>query len=214
MKKQEGLTTPVNPASSSLDFARAISPKFDLVYVQVEPTLNSLPNECYSNVARMVEERGGRSILGWQIWEWKGYFAEAESHAIWKSPTGELLDVTPKLEKQILFIEDPENKFIGNRVNNIRSALLDAEIVHDFIEAGNAKHALFGHVQNGTRLETWKVVIGERLDHATHLLPNLFKKKANTNQQCPCGSGLRYHDCHRAEIKKTIEMARNAISEK
>lgn len=214
MKKQEGLTTPTDPTSSSLDFARAISPRFELVYVQVEPTPNSLPNECYSNVARMVEEHGGRSVLGWQIWEWKGYFAEAESHAVWESPSKQLIDLTPKSESRILFIEDPENKFSGNRINNIRSALLDAEVVHDFIAIGDAKHALFGGIKNGTRLEAWQVHLGQRLDIASRLLPGLFKKGAKTSQACPCRSGLSYHDCHRADIKKTIEISGNAISNK
>ncbi|QLL14263.1 SEC-C metal-binding domain-containing protein [Pseudomonas chlororaphis] len=214
MRNNGRLTTPKKPDSPSLDFVRSLNPEAELIYVPVEPTSDSAPNECYSNVERLVKEEGGRKIMGWQVWEWPGYFAEAEYHAVWESPTNGLIDVTPKTEKQILFIADSKINFTGERINNIRSALIDAEVVHDFIALGNAKHAIFGHIPNGTRLETWKVVIGERLDQATALLPNLFKKGAKNNQPCPCSSGLKYQDCHRMEIKKTIEMAHKAIAGK
>lgn len=213
MKNNGQLTTPEKSDNPSLDFARSLNPESELIYVPVKPASDSAPNECYSNVERVVEQKGGQKLIGWQVWEWPGYFAEAECHAVWKSPTGELFDVTPKIEKQILFIEDPKVHFSGNRINNVRSALIDAEVVHDFIKLGNVKHKIFGHIQNFTRLESWQVVIRQRLDNAITLLPHLFRNGGKDNQPCPCKSGLKYQHCHRAEVKKTIEMAHKVAND-
>lgn len=205
-------TTPKRLDSKTLDFARSLNTNSQIIYVQVKPFDRALANECFSNVSKMVEQHGGERILGWQIWEWPGVFAEAEAHAIWQSPDYELYDVTPKVEQRIAFITDPTLNFTGVRINNIRHAISDCEIVKDFIAAGDFKHKIFGSIANGVRLEQWQVVIGGRLDFATGLLPKMFKGGGKANPQCPCGSKLTYRDCHRTEIKRTIEMAEKLTS--
>lgn len=207
MKPSSLLTTPVDIESPSLNFARHLNTNEKPFYVSVKAAKGAELNECYSNVDKFVAAHGGERMLGWQIWEWPNYFAEAEAHAVWKSSSGEYLDVTPKEESKILFIPDPRLSFDGDRVNNIRVALLDSEIVSDFIALGNARHDLFGSIPNGVRLEQWQVRIGARLDEASSVLPRLFRRNARVTQLCPCKSGLNYYDCHRGEIKRTLEMA-------
>lgn len=207
------LTTPQDLLSPSLSFARAINTDSKLEYIQVRPSANALANECYSNVENVIKERGGKRILGWQIWEWPGFFAEAEAHAIWQSQEYELYDVSPKAEHKIAFIADPNLKLTGNRIDNLRHALADIEVVHDFIKTGKLKHGIFGSIISGTKLDTWQVVIGGRLDNATWLLPHLFKAEGNINQRCPCSSGLSYAACHRSEVRRTLEMATKAVFE-
>lgn len=204
------LTTPKNLDSDALEFARSLNKSSNIIYIQVRANERALPNECFSNVARMVEMHGGEQILGWQIWEWPGVFAEAEAHAIWQSPSYELYDVTPKVESKIAFLPDPTVNFTGVRINNVRHAIADNEDVRDFIAAGDHKHRIFGAIANGTRLDQWQVIIGGRLDAATGLLPHLFKDRGRRSRRCPCNSGLSYHDCHRPEIKRTLEMAATA----
>ena len=51
---------------------------------------------CYWNVAAMVREHGGEMVLGWQCLWWPGRLVIAMHHAVWRRPTGALLDVTQK----------------------------------------------------------------------------------------------------------------------
>jgi hypothetical protein len=57
-------------------------------------------------------------VLGWCIWEWPGILLNAEFHACWLSPEGEIIDITPKPdgEKTVLFLPDPALKFEGERI--------------------------------------------------------------------------------------------------
>jgi hypothetical protein len=65
--------------------------------------------QCHANVFHCVRERGGERVNGWIIWECV-MFAEAEFHAVWRSPTGTLIDITPRLDAEatILFLPDPK----------------------------------------------------------------------------------------------------------
>ncbi|MEX5491153.1 SEC-C metal-binding domain-containing protein [Pseudomonas fulva] len=205
-------TTPENLDSATLDFARALNPQAKLQYIRVLADDRAIPNECFSNVAKKIETHGGEQILGWQVWEWPGVFAEAEAHAIWQSPDFELYDITPKTEKKIAFIADPSLKVTGSRINNIRHAIIESEIVEDFISAGELKHKLFGAIANGTSLQHWQVSIQGRLELATALLQGLLSNPRKPNQRCPCGSALSYGVCHRLEVKRTLEMATTLCS--
>jgi hypothetical protein len=57
---------------------------------------------------------------------------EGEFHAVWVSPDGGFLDVTPKAdgERQILFIPDPDRVYQRRHVENVRLALIDGPAVH------------------------------------------------------------------------------------
>ena len=188
------LTTPADISSESLSFIKTINAEFEPFYINVKPGAGSVPNECFSNVDDYVTQHGGQKVIGWQIWEWPGIFAEAELHAVWKSAEGEYLDVTPKAESKILFLPDPKSSFTGSRVNNVRVALLETEMVSDFIAIGDAKHAIFGSLPNGTALEFWQQGIMKRLDAGTALLMTSFPKGAKPNKACPCKSGMKYQD--------------------
>ena len=51
--------------------------------------------ECFPNVEKMVQEYGGQQVNGRAIWQWDNKLVEAEAHAVWKSPDGQLIDITP-----------------------------------------------------------------------------------------------------------------------
>lgn len=77
---------------------------------------------------------------------------EAEFHCVWESPDKEIIDLTPKSEtfgsvSSILFVPDPEKKYRGHQVNNIRKPLnFDREILQ-FIEFANRR---FKHMNKGS----------------------------------------------------------------
>ena len=72
-----------------------------------------------------VEKNGGGFQYGWQIWEWPDVMIEAEFHAVWNSPQGILIDITPKQidTHKILFLPDANRTYEGKQVNNFRQPL-------------------------------------------------------------------------------------------
>lgn len=100
---------------------RVASP-FEPVFIQVETRPDARSAECFEATAKHVAEFGGTSVVGWQVWEWPGILIEGEFHAVWKSPDGELLDVSRKDEgeQQILFIPDPRLSYAGETIDSIR----------------------------------------------------------------------------------------------
>jgi hypothetical protein len=71
-----------------------------------------IAGNCHTNVAHRVREHGGARLNGWMIWELPGVFSEGEFHCVWKSPDGQLIDVTPRGdgEARILFLPDPATR--------------------------------------------------------------------------------------------------------
>lgn len=65
---------------------------------------------CSDGVAEKIRMEGGSIVFGWTIWEWPDVLLTAEFHAVWKSPTDALYDITPKPqgEKAIVFVAKPE----------------------------------------------------------------------------------------------------------
>lgn len=65
---------------------------------------------------------------------------EAEFHAVWLSPEGQMIDITPKPhgETQILFVPDDRLGYSGVTVDNKRMPLRDDQLIRHFIAASEA----------------------------------------------------------------------------
>ena len=61
---------------------------------------------------------------------------EAEFHCVWASPEGDLIDLSPKIEKgdAIIFVPDPNAKYTGVQIENIRKPLTNNPDVREFIK--------------------------------------------------------------------------------
>lgn len=69
--------------------------------------------QCYENVRTVVKNEGGSIQAGWVLTWLPEHFVEATHHAVWRQPSGELVDVTgptfPLMtEREINFIADPD----------------------------------------------------------------------------------------------------------
>ena len=86
-------------------------------YVPCKPNSSAPQNECFPLVEAKVEAEGGELILGWQIWQGQ-LLVEAEFHAVWKTPSGEYIDITPKPMPfdKILFVVDHNAAYEGKQV--------------------------------------------------------------------------------------------------
>ena len=131
---------PVTPDRSSVafrTFCESLVPGIEPVWLDVAPVVHAVPLECFDTVRRQVELYGGECVYGWQVWEWPALFLEAEFHAVWRTPDGQLRDITPKPAPmaQIAFLADPKRRFERRRVANVRVATSNDAHVQEFIAA-------------------------------------------------------------------------------
>jgi hypothetical protein len=103
-------TTPTEPLSDQVrELCVRVSPGAEPILLPLTDTGGYRAGQCHMNVLHSVREHGGERVNGWMIWEC-AMFAEAEFHCVWRSTTGELIDITPRRdgEATVLFLPDPE----------------------------------------------------------------------------------------------------------
>ncbi|WP_343523839.1 hypothetical protein [Pedobacter sp.] len=92
--------TPEKIEQEILDFLHRINSESPF-YLDVVPDPRSTVNGCFDNVEAKIRQDGGTKIVGWQIWKTK-HLIEAEFHGVWKKPTGEIIDITPKAIRALI----------------------------------------------------------------------------------------------------------------
>jgi hypothetical protein len=118
-----------------LEFCRSIRPDQQPVYVPIKPVVGAIPRDCYGNVAKKIVASGGSILHGWAIWIEPSYFIEAEHHAIWISPDGQKVDVSPQQKTdKTLFLPDPENTYKGVHIPARLKALTDDPRMMEWIK--------------------------------------------------------------------------------
>ena len=172
-------------------FCRKISIQ-EPFYIDVTPIPGAEPLDCFETVKRKIMRDGGIIQYGWQIWEWPAIMIEAEFHAIWVSPDNRYVDVTPKQINvtNVLFLPDPVRTYTGQRVDNIRMALADDPLIHEFIKLSNRISELDNEEEPTNQAESFKLA-----KRAVEIMQILARRKIGRNDPCPCGSGLKYKNC-------------------
>jgi hypothetical protein len=143
-RPKPNLTVPVTVTDDIAAFCRDIAPLGTPQYVNVKPVPGARLNECFVNVDRYAALNGGSVSYGWNVMEWPSTLLEAEFHAVWRGPHGEMLDVTPKVdgEERILFLPDDARVYKGAYTPSIQRAPAGAPAeAAEFIEACQAKWA-------------------------------------------------------------------------
>jgi len=127
--------TPHSITSKILELCNAVCPGQKPVYIPVDPLPNQKVNDCFRIIPKHIDAHGGKQIIGWAIWESIEFMIiEAEFHAIWRSPTGEQVDISPKdaAVKRVLFLPDPSRKYEGPQVlDNIRHPMIDDPLLKE-----------------------------------------------------------------------------------
>ncbi len=131
--------TPEEIDSDVTNIVQLLGIKKAPIYIDVTPEPYSKAIECFPNVDVKISRDGGAHCYGWQIWKTE-ILIEAEFHAIWKSPSGDLRDITPKQIpiSRILFLPDSEAIYSGCQIDNVRINITNNRLVDDFIELSNA----------------------------------------------------------------------------
>lgn len=148
-------TTPSSITKEVRDFCRSITKVYDPIFLDLLIADGALPGECFSNVTIAVEQYGGERVLGWVIWYRPSLFIEAENHAVWLTPQGDLVDLTPvpSGETRVLFVRD-DTAVPYERVgkNNRRKALTSDPLVRVWITAANRENYLRVMAKRGKKV--------------------------------------------------------------
>lgn len=115
-------------------FCEGIVPGGIPVFVPVRPAPGAEEGGCHTNVADHVKENGGEAVFGWIVWQSR-ILLNAEAHCNWRSPQGEMIDITPKLprEAKVLFLPDSNMKWEGRLIPCRRAVRFDSPKVHDLV---------------------------------------------------------------------------------
>lgn len=191
--------TPILDSESVNKIKEKINSPYAPQYVDVFSVKNALIQECFDTVEKYINKNGGKRVLGWTLWELPSFFIEAEFHAVWESPSGELRDLTPRRSptKRILFIRDPSMNYEGERINNIRINYSKNNTINDLFKIYEDDFEIFGpkgivlaHQQIlNCSLEMRKVLVGERME--------LIYKHLKKTDPCFCNSGEMLKNCHK-----------------
>lgn len=180
-------TTPSTISESVIQLRARIGAVSEPVFLPVQPAPHSTIDECFRNVDRQVEERGGVSIRGWCVWEDSGRFIEGVFHAVWQSPDGALIDITPHQdgEMRILFILDDRIQYHGKPIPSVRLPLarnrqvLRAVRIAEDMEKLRLRYLL----PDGRAAVPAREVLSVIASHTTR------------NDLCPCQSGRKFKHC-------------------
>jgi hypothetical protein len=188
------------------------------VFLQVRPIPSAKPNECVPAVNNQIKATGGSIVYGWQIWQTDN-LTEAEFHAVWNSPKGEMLDVTPKIIQsinRILFAEDPSIKYIGSPIDNVRINNTGNPLVDDLIRICEAR---FQMLNVGNRSKMKKVIfkgeelaIFQYLNISQHNIEMYIASGADSGTPCYCGRNLKYYECHGDDLNKSLKNLKEILA--
>lgn len=197
------LTTPKTIHDDVYRLREKIGITTEPVFVPVDPCTGGKLSDCFADVERKIRRDGGSVQHGWTVWESQGTLIEGEFHAVWRSPDGSLLDVTPKAdgERRILFIPDADRVFQNENVDNIRLALTDDPAVHRMISMNEEMSILRRKYNVGTgesKIPMREVLAIQRKYSEATQPPVHYVSSVGRNDRCPCGSGKKFKRCHGA----------------
>lgn len=171
-------------------------------------------NDCFANVERRVEKRGGRAQHGWLIQQFDVMY-EAIAHSIWVTEDEvNWFDVTPRkwANGQVMFVPDERMVWQEQAIQSIRMNRTPREEVDDMIKVLNAGDRVRGiatYTKGSDKPHfpstevagvdtwfmnwgmSWQLFVGKKFTHAA---------------PCPCTSGKPYQNCCRGRIDLEINV--------
>jgi hypothetical protein len=202
-RAQKSNTTPKEISAKILELCAKIDSTQKPLFVEVANEQGNKQDDCFENVRLWVEKKGGRIQYGWTIWENPQILVEGEFHAVWETPEGRLLDITPKRdgEAKILFLPDSKKIWTEEPVDNIRLPLTDATHTRLMIRLNESMFALHKRYYKNGKTE---VPYDEYLATLARFGLNPDHPKAiGVYDFCPCGSGNKFKFCCAEAVKNS-----------
>lgn len=188
-----------------------IDAKFYPINVEIRPEPGALENNCFGNVARKVELSGGSACYGWAILP-QMHMLEAEKHAVWRTPDGAYIDITPRPLpiNTLQFVIDDEFEYHGQIVGNIRINVTENSVVDDWISICQAIDGLYAN--HSIRIDEHRVSIYQQIAPYLQALESLSREfepfimsGGTPSSLCFCGNPLFYKDCHGLDVNGALE---------
>ncbi len=197
-----------------------IEERLGLVDAAIMVPFESVPHTrerfCFHNVRDVIANKAGEIVYGWLVWQHGDIFVEAEHHAVWRKPAGELACVTPQTppEKAITFLPDPSAIYDFDReliTNNIRIALVNDSRVEEYFKTFEEQTEIMNQARGksgpGPTVELsrsealrYAELEGKKAVLMSQIAPSDSREsrvgKVGRNEPCPCGSGKKYKKCH------------------
>lgn len=193
-------TTPLEITRPVRRLIEAVVPGGEARYLTVQPEANAVVSECFPNVEAKVAVAGGRMLCGWQIWEWPHVLVEAEFHAVWVSPEGEFIDITPKPhgENRILFLPDERRRYNRFLVDNVRMSLRDDLLIQHFIQSSEVITRVMNRGERAAQHGYVSIPAHEiqPLLQVQSFSGQSLASGLRDHDPCLCGSGSKYKRCH------------------
>lgn len=187
-------STPLKISDQIVAFCQEIDSTEEPSFLSFQPTEKAELHECFRNVESHIALYSGDIQYGWIIWESPNRTLNAEFHAVWVSPTGELLDITPKVdgEIRILFLPDSTITFRGQLIENRKKVLVDNTWTRQWIwEEHNFFLIKQKHYRNRqVDIESFRAECEKWLE-----APDARTPQIGPNRRCICGSRKKFKSC-------------------
>jgi hypothetical protein len=164
---------------------------------------------CIPNVREKIRRDGGTIVFGWLINE-KPFLIEAIYHAVWKSNSGKIIDITQHEVnvEQILFVVDNKSVYKDKQIDNIRINLTLNKLVDDLIALAETRFKILNYRERAF-VSGQEIMITHKesqilneIDRMKENITAMIVHGATRNSMCYCGSYNKYKHCHG---KKLIE---------
>lgn len=194
--------TPSEPIEAHVGaFCRSLSDDVDPVFVPVDTRHVSKPVSADGAVREHAARLGGQLVVGWAVLEWPRVVIEAEPHTVWRSPTGELVDLSPCTASatRTLFVAGADQTHEPSE--NVRGALADDPLVHAWLAAIAHERSAFASLlrAHATRAARFTVDEAHGLGQATYARRvaqvRVYAKFGEASDPCVCGSGRTFERC-------------------
>lgn len=189
-------TTPETVTDEIRRAAQSLVPDGEIISVRVSAERALRKSNCFPNVQDVVSREGGACVTGWVIWQWANILIDFEAHAVWKTPSSELIDITRhEGEMNILFLPDPSIRYEGHSIPSRRFALTPSTLVAEMIELRSIMDDYMSRFPADTQV---------RIDPASEIgsvwlrlqmISEQLKAEVSRNDLCPCQSGLKFKKC-------------------
>jgi len=184
-------------------------------FVPVQTTPTSIVADCFANVDTQVAGSGGAKVYGWKLWLFPDVWVAAEFHAVWRSPQGQLIDVTPSSSgSTILFVSDPTRTYNGRTLNNVHHLISKKPIVAMYVELADLRtNFQESRRVNGALEVAFEGAHADLMTETTAaegFLRALVRSGASRNHDCPCRSGDKFKQCHEKSLGKLKAALRQA----
>lgn len=204
------LTGTIVEALTSMGYGQPLS-------VPVKARKDCRPNECWVNVPRVVESECGEAVPGRIVWmEVSNRWLHLEAHCVWRTPSGTLIDPTPKVDREtdIIFVAEPlvwEERSIPSRYH----VFSDDPVVREFCELAVKWQEVLCRRPPGQEIPLHTLTPEEKdlfrrkaaneMRMAPELMASLMAmnsgeilqsgQRVGRNEPCPCGSGKKFKKC-------------------